>query len=61
MSKLEIYTIEEVQSFPETNILADLPVVVQDIIAFFYMIHIIYIQNSLYTFLIMYLPFELFP
>ena len=37
ISKLEIYTIEEIQSFLESNIVLDLPVVVQDKIADFYM------------------------
>ena len=37
ISKLEIYTIEEIQSFLESNIVLDLPAVVQDKIADFYM------------------------
>ena len=37
ISKLDIYTIEEIQSFLESNIVFDLPVVVLDIIADFYM------------------------
>ena len=37
MSKLEIYTIEEIQSFLESNVEINIPVVVEDIIADFYM------------------------
>ena len=48
ISKLDIYTIEEIQLFIESNIVLDLPALIQDIIADFYIFNcetIVFYEN----------------